>query len=54
MPLSEYNKANVCFCHEEHPYAKPKYDHTPPVGAGHATPELNAVIKNEYGGDGFC
>jgi hypothetical protein len=53
--LSEYNPADVCFCHDEHPAKKdmPERDHEPPVGAGHDTPELNRLIMDEYGPWGF-
>jgi len=50
MPLSKYNKTEVCFCHKEHP----DEDHITYHGcAGHATPELNLTIFNEYGLYGF-
>ena len=56
MPLSQYNKAIVCFCHNEHPELRlmPEKDHAgPSICAGHATPELNRTIFNEYGMYGF-
>ncbi len=50
MPLSKYNKTEVCFCHKEHP----DEDHITYHGcAGHATPELNLTIFNEYGLYGY-
>jgi len=55
MPLSQYNHAKVCFCHNEHPekaYRK-EIDHTPPIGAGHHNEGLNITILNQYGVYGF-
>lgn len=53
--LSQHNKWDVCFCHDEHPEKKymPERDHSPGPGPGHATPGLNETIMNEYGPYGF-
>jgi len=55
MPLSQYNKYEVCFAHDEHPEKQDReeIDHDPPIGAGHQNTAVNITIMNEYGVDGF-
>ena len=58
MPLSYYNKANICFYHNDHPLRifdgkrnpNPMEDiyHPRFSGVGHATPMLNQTIMDYY------
>lgn len=52
MPLSQYNKSTVCFCHPIHPYYNERTlndKNILPIGAGKNTSEINRVIIDYYG-----
>ena len=54
MPLSKFNRANVCFHHPEHPDHRIlgiPHSHKVPIGAGHDTPGIDQMDREYSGGE---
>ncbi len=57
MPLSMYNRGDVCFCHSEHPdFSEKVIEHLAAMKQhsacpGHNVPGLNKIKIQEYGPD---